>query len=187
MEGARRLKMKTWRRIARGAEGSEIAEAALVLPLVFTLLLAIIWFAQAFSVYSTITYAAREGAQVAAVGTGPSCATCSPTAPTAGDVYTRISQVLNASHIDPTRIQTYTPTPTPALGNCPGAAATNTSNQVTVYSNVQLNAPTSATNPPACGAVISFQYPFTFFYLPFTSLNKQTILLKAVAQIQGEN
>jgi len=164
---------------------AEILEAALVLPLVFTFLLGIIWFGRAFNVYSTITYAAREGAQVGVVGTGPSCATCNPTAPSANDVYTRVSQVLQASHIDPSQIQTYAPTPVPSLGACSGSASTNASNQVTLYSNVQLNA--GSTGPPACGAVVSFEYPFTFLYLPFTTLNKQQIMLKAVAQIHGEN
>ncbi len=39
----------------------EIAEAAIVLPLMFTMLLGIYWFGRAYNVYSTITHAAREG------------------------------------------------------------------------------------------------------------------------------
>ena len=47
-------------------DGAEIAEAALVLPLVFMLLLGIIWFGRAFNIYSTIQQAAQQGAIVAA-------------------------------------------------------------------------------------------------------------------------
>lgn len=181
------MRLGSWcRRLADEDRASEIAEAALVLPLVFMLLLGIIWFGRAFNIYSTITYAAREGARVAVVGTGPSCATCGSTPPTASEVYTRVSQVLQASHIDPTQIKSYPPNPLPSLGTCSGSAATNASNHVTVYSNVQVNAPTAPTVPPACGVVVSFEYPFSF-YFPFASLNKQQVLLKAVAQMQGEN
>ncbi len=56
-------------------DGAEIAEAALVLPLVFMLLLGIIWFGRAFNIYSTITQAAQQGAITAARA---SCATCVP-------------------------------------------------------------------------------------------------------------
>src|SRR5450756_2581669 len=54
-------------------EAAEIAEAALVLPPVFMLLLGIIWFGRAFNIYSTITQAAQQGAITAARA---SCATC---------------------------------------------------------------------------------------------------------------
>ena len=42
-------------------EGAEIAEAALVMPVVFIFLLGIIWFGRAFNIYSTITQAAQQG------------------------------------------------------------------------------------------------------------------------------
>src|SRR5271167_4622862 len=54
-------------------DGAEIAEAALVLPLVFMLLLGIVWFGRAFNIYSTIQQAAQQGAITAARAT---CATC---------------------------------------------------------------------------------------------------------------
>jgi hypothetical protein len=49
---------------------------------------------------------------------------------------------------------------------------------------VQLNP--AATQPTQCGAVVSFQYPFQF-YLPFTSLNLQKIVLSAQAQSRMED
>jgi hypothetical protein len=44
----------------------------------------------------------------------------------------------------------------------------------------------SSTQPAQCGAMVSFQYPFQF-YLPFTSLNMQKIILSAQAQSRMEN
>ncbi len=48
----------------RSSEAAEIAEAAMVLPVVFIFLLGIIWFGRAFNIYSTITQAAQQGAIV---------------------------------------------------------------------------------------------------------------------------
>src|SRR3979409_492332 len=59
--------------VFQGEAGSDLAEAALVLPLMFTILLGIFWFGQAFSIYGTITHAARQGARAAVA---PLCATC---------------------------------------------------------------------------------------------------------------
>ena len=57
----------------RSTQGAEIAEAALVLPVVFVFLLGIVWFGRAFNIYSTIQQAAQQGAIAAA---RPSCAVC---------------------------------------------------------------------------------------------------------------
>ncbi len=59
-------------------DGSEIAEVAVILPIVIMFLLAIFWFGRAFNIYSTITHAAREGAIVAVQ---QNCATCGGTLP----------------------------------------------------------------------------------------------------------
>ena len=56
---------RTTSRLARETRGQEIAEAALVLPIVFMVMLGIFWFGQAFRIYGTITHAAREGARAA--------------------------------------------------------------------------------------------------------------------------
>ena len=55
----------TWRCLARDARGTEIAEMAVVLPLLFMLLMGIFWFGEAFRVYGTLTQAARAGARAA--------------------------------------------------------------------------------------------------------------------------
>jgi TadE-like protein len=178
--------MARWKRLTGEAGGSQVAEFAVVLPIVVMLLFGILWFARAFNIYSTITYAAREGANAAVVGNAPTCATCGtpPTPPqAAAAAVARVQEVLQASHIDPGQIQTYIPSPAPTGGAC-GTMTTTTVSGVKVYSNARLNAATS--DPPSCGVIVSFQYPFTFSNMPFASINKQTVYLKADAQMQGE-
>ena len=164
-------------------DGAEIAEAALVLPLVFMLLLGIIWFGRAFNIYSTITQAAQQGAITAARA---SCATCVPsTFPTDITVDKAISAVLQASSLDPALIPANSNPPAPLpCPNPPGACTTN--NNITICRNAQLNPSAGAGQPLQCGSIVSFQYPFQF-YLPFTSLNLQKIILSAQAQSRMEN
>ncbi len=183
--------------IARGlgsVDGAEIAEAALVLPLVFMLLLGIVWFGRAYNIYSTIQQAAQQGAITAA---RDSCSTCGNNA--SGAVDTVITAVMQASNLDPTQIKLPPNPPACAPGltcsACPappfpsGGCPTPTSGNIYVCQNVQLNpvAPTATqTQPPQCGSVVSFQYPFSF-YLPGTSLNLSQIILTAQAQSRMED
>jgi len=170
------------RRLA-GADGAEIAEAALVLPLVFTLLLGIIWFGRAFNIYSTIQQAAQQGAITAARAP---CSTCTggTTFPSDTTVVAAISAVMQASSLDPTQIVNPHP-PSPVRCVNPLGSCTTTSN-VRICRQVELNFAPSTAQPAQCGTLVSFQYPFTF-YLPFTSLNLQQILLSAQAQSRMEN
>ena len=104
------IKMSRLRKIVSGTVGSEIAEAALVLPIFFMIMLGIYWFGRAFNVYATINHAAREGARAAAA---PTCATCAgpvnPTfcstgiscQPTPDQVAGLVKQALQASSLDP--------------------------------------------------------------------------------------
>jgi len=181
--------MRELARILRGGEAAEIAEAAMVLPLVFMLLLGSVWFGRAFNIYSTITQAAQQGAVTAA---RPACATCpqgtnwnGTSFPSDLVVDNAVVSVLQASSIDPSQIiappsVTYLscPAPAPAM-DCPHTTANN----IMVCRSVVLNA---TTNPPQCGTIVSFQYPF-HFYLPFTSLSMQQITMSAQAQSRMEN
>jgi len=179
-------------RIARQfttTEGSEIAEAALVLPVVFMLILGIVWFGRAFNIYSTITQAAQQGAIAAA---RDSCATC-PNGNLPGNnaaaADSAVLAVLKASSLATGQIKQWEANnPTPGVQPCPAPtpapACSVTGNHVWVCSSVLLN---SSTEPaPQCGAMVSFQYPFTF-YLPFTSLNLQQVVMSAQAQSRMEN
>jgi hypothetical protein len=172
------------RRLA-GTEAAEIAEAAMVLPLVFMLLLGVIWFGRAFNIYSTITQAAQQGAITAARAT---CATC-PT----GDVFPNdstvtgvVEAVMKASSLDTTQILANPNPAAPVFCTDPPNTCTTTIDNIKVCRNVLLNPPVSATQLPQCGTVVSFRYPFQF-YLPFTSLNMQKIILSAQAQSGMEN
>jgi hypothetical protein len=182
----------------REAAGAEIAEAAVVLPLLFLLLFAIIWFARAFNIYSTVTTAAREGAVFAA---RPSCATCSPPGgigwsstnlPSNAAVAAVVVGVLQNSHIDPIPIQTYLPSSlqSPTLQPCPAPAppvnCSSAPNNITVCRFVLLNpTPGSPSAQPAqCGTAVSFQYPFGS-YFPFPSyptFTFRTVLVSAEGQ-----
>ena len=173
--------------------GVEILEVALVLPIVFMLLLGIVWFGRAFNIYSTITQAAQQGAITAA---RPTCATCGTPltdAQVAAQVDVVVSGVIQSSHLDPLQILA-NPNPTPPLctapaqlplGEPPGQCTTTTHN-ITVCRSAILNPPAGSTPPDQCGAVVSFQYPFQS-NLPFTSLNLQRIILTAQAQTRMEN
>jgi hypothetical protein len=183
------------------ADGAEIAEAALVLPLVFMFLLGIIWFGRAFNIYSTIQQAAQQGAITAA---REPCATCAggnapPSATTAANV---VIAVLQASSLNASQIQPPTALPNCGAGQpavacipCPSpppistGSCSLTASNIYVCQNVQLNpvaAGSTQSQPIQCGTVVSFQYPYQF-YLPFTSLNMQTITLSAQAQSRMEN
>lgn len=187
--------MPTIRQLARklsGTEGQELLEAAIVLPVAFMLLLGIVEFGRVFNINSTIQQAAQQGAITAA---REFCATCGSGSP---NVNTAINAVLQASNLDPTQIKQPAAAPTCAgVQTCiacptPYPQPTNactTSGQVYICQNVQLNPPATAqppTQPPQCGTVVSFQYPFTFI-LPFTSINASKIILTAQAQSRMEN
>jgi Flp pilus assembly protein TadG len=181
------------KKIVAGNRGSEIAEAALVLPIFFMLMLGIYWFGRAFNVYSTINHAAREGARLATASTS-ACATCAGpnTPPTADQVAGQVKQALQASHLDPGQVSNLGGTRT-ACGGAPAVSCavlgTSGNPQICVRFNVQLqpsaNLP-AGSGAPDCGVSVDFQYPYQF-YFPFTSLNMQKIMLNAGVQMTGEN
>jgi len=183
------------KKIVSGTHGSEIAEAALVIPIFFMIMLGIYWFGRAFNVYATINHAAREGARVA---TAPNCATCTgPTntscstgincLPTPDSIADQVNQALNASSLDPTQV-TNLGTARTACGGGSSSCQTPSAGkpQICVYYNVKLpNTSPNGSGAPACGVSVEFQYPYQFA-LPYTSLNMQKIMLSAGVQMTGE-
>jgi hypothetical protein len=175
----------------RERHGSEIAEAAVILPMLFMLLFSIYWFGRAFSIHSTINHAAREASRTAA---SPACANCVAACSWPGSslpcdtlVTDVVDQTLTAAHLDIKQAQPFTPSPIPPP--CPGVSpeglcATASGGNVTICRNVILDQ--NSASPQACGVIISFRYPYQFT-LPFTSLNNQQILLKAQAETGSEN
>jgi hypothetical protein len=179
--------MKLLRQLGR-AEGTEIVEAAVVLPLLFMFLLGIVWFGRAFNIYSTITQAAEQGAATAA---RPTCATCGNPAdqwnttdfPGNNTVESSVFSVMRASSLDPAQTIVYFAAPTFCPAPAPPGDCSTTPNNVTICRSVVLN---PGGTVPQCGTIVSFQYPFQM-NLPFTSLNMQAINLKAQAQSRMEN
>ena len=185
-------KMKTiktsLRKIITGTVGSEIAEAALVLPIFFMIMLGIYWFGRAFNTYATINHAAREGARVGVAQTCAACATPNVT-PTPNQIADQVKQALQASSLDPTQVQNLGASRTACGG---GSASCQTPGagepQICVYYNVQLQPSASlraGSGAAACGVSVQFQYPYQFV-LPYTSLNMQKIMLNAGVQMTGE-
>lgn len=170
------------RKLGRETRGSEIAEAAAVLPLMFLILLGIFWFGQAFSIHGAIARAAQDGARA---GAAPYCATCTATNSPATNAVNAVNASLLASKLDPTRIPvpSSSPTFTACSGATTGCAAVPGSN-VCVQGPVQIS--NTSGGSTVCGVSVSFQYPFQF-WLPFTSLNNQRILLNASARVRMEN
>jgi len=168
------------RKLLGNDRASEIAEAALVLPIALMVLLGIYWFGRAFNIYATINHAAREGARAYVAQT---CGTCGNTAQSSATVANVVTQTLQASSVDPGQIKSYTP----SLNFCSGTRASNcnSSNNINICSNVQLATAPANGGAAACGVSVAFQYPYQF-WLPFTSLNNQQIILTADVQMTGE-
>jgi TadE-like protein len=164
--------------------GSQIAEAAFVLPLLFMVLLGIMSFGRAFNVYSTITRAAQDGAALAALS---SCGSCGVPVVSDAPIASKVSSVLEASKVDPSKIGTYILSPEPAAcaaAILPGSCTTDSTSKLRICRNVQLNS--TSPGPKQCGAIVSFQYPYQF-HIPFASINVATIQMTAVAEQQMEN
>jgi hypothetical protein len=192
-----------WRSLARSTRGAEIAETAAILPLLFMVLIAVFWFGMAFRIYGAITHAAREGARAAVA---PACATCTANDPSQ-NAWTAVQNAMNAAKLNPTQLQP--PTTPPALCAC-GSSTTSCGSAVSCDSggggasyicvqgvshskkgvldvdNVQLSSTAGANGGAGeCGVSVSFQYPYKF-WLPFSSLNNQTVNLRAQAQMRVE-
>jgi hypothetical protein len=175
------FKDKFLRAFVRETRGAEIAESAAVLPLMFMILLGIFWFGQAFSLYGAITRAAQEGARA---GAAPLCTTCSAVQNNtvlAINAKNAVRTALTASHLDPSQMQSPSP---PVFTFCdnpaPSCPATG---DACVQIPVQLL--TTIQGGGDCGISVYFQYPFKF-WLPFTSVNNQQILLTASARMRME-
>lgn len=185
--------MSRLRKLVTGTLGSEIAEAALVLPIFFMIMLGIYWFGRAFNIYATINHAAREGARLAVA---PHCSTCAgggcsggyncPV--TIGKIGTQVAQALQASGLDPGQAQPLGGTRAACGGGSSGCQTPGAGPNICVYYNVQLQSSASlptGSGVPACGVSVQFRYPYQF-YLPFTSLNMQKIMLNAGVQMAAE-
>ena len=193
---AKKKSGRTWRSAGRGTQGAEIAETAMVLPLVFVMLIAVFWFGQAFRIYGAITHAAREGARAAVA---PACATCAATTSTQNAV-TAVTNAMSAAHLNTAQLQPLASWTAPSLcpcgnstcgGNAVACDPTGTGSNVCVQPNVQLSNTTQG-GAGSCGTSVSFRYKYgSRFTLPCwpqpcTSLDLGNMSLRAQAQMRLE-
>ncbi len=152
------IRFRGWRK-ASDERGVELLEAALVLPLLLTLLLGMFWLGRAYNVYQTATRAAREGARFTLAS---SCSTCGNAFPTDSEVTTVINNALSAASMDPTKVN-------PAIS---------------IQRRQVLNPSDPAINQVQ-GVVVSFGYPMKLS-IPFTTLSATTITITAQVQMRQE-
>lgn len=139
--------------------GQAVAEFAVIFPLFLMLTLGLFWAGRAYSIYQTVTRAAREACRGA---TAPSCALCTPQNTFYSQSYVQtnfLNPALAAAHLNPANVTNFN-----------------------FQRGVVLN-PTS--NPTETGTVISFNYPFRF-YLPFTSVNLTQVNIFTQVQMREE-
>src|ERR1022692_2509655 len=176
----------TWRRLALDTRGTEIAESAMIMPLLFMVLLAIFWFGQAYRIYGTLTHGARAGAEAAVA---PVCTTCSAGATTAAqNAQTAVQNALSAAHLSQNQLVPWTTWTPPTLLACTTSRPVSCDGTVTnvcVQENVQLSNP-SLGGMGTCGVSVSarYQYPY-HFHVPLTSLDLGNLLLPGQAQMRS--
>ena len=181
-------KMGRWKIVAVETRGSEIAEAALVLPLMFTMLLGVFWVGRAYNVYATMNHAAREGARAAA---NSDCATCTNQVLPADQIAVNyVAPILRASRLDPNLVPTATPpnfcpcgSPSCTTPVACDSAGTGAVPSICVQYDVDIGEPNY--NPRSCGTAVSFQYPFQF-PLPFVPLGVPNFMIRTQAQARSE-
>ncbi|MBV8476433.1 MAG: pilus assembly protein [Acidobacteria bacterium] len=179
--------------VVADSEAQEIAELAVVLPILLTLIFGIFSFARAYNIYSTVTRAAEAGARTAVA---PLCATCTANTCTQGGssittsfpcdttVAKAVTDALSASHLDPGQVSVLVPSNS-TQAPCPPPAATSptctTASNISICRDVLLNV---SSQPPACGTVVSFQYQYKFIPVPFLTFASMEI--PAQAQVREE-
>jgi hypothetical protein len=171
------------RRLIAGTRGSEIAEAALVFPIAFLILLSIYWFGRAFNVYATINHAARQGVRAAVTY---SCGSCGNSGPNVTAITTQVGQALLAAHMDPNHTISETVAHPGCNGGSPQCSSIAGPPALYVCTNAQLVAsPLPAAGASPCGVSVDFQYPYQMF-LPGTILNQRPYKLSAHVQMRTE-
>jgi Flp pilus assembly protein TadG len=189
------------RDLVRETRGAEIAETAVVLPMLFVVVIGIFWFGQAFRIHGTVTHAAQVGARAAVA---PACATCTATTPTQNAV-TAVTNALSAAHLGTAQLKasgtTWNP---PTLCSCGStdAACTNGTkvlcdssipgNNVCVQPNVQLSYTSVLNGAGSCGTSVSmgYQYPIPFtlpcWPQPCSSFDLSKMTLTGEAELRAE-
>jgi Flp pilus assembly protein TadG len=162
-------------------------ELALVLPILFLVILAIFWFGLAFHVASTTERAAKQAAQFAAK---PICTSCGNSFPLNTQVITTLNSALQAGHLDPANITSYSPSfacsnvPAPTCSS-PGNVEICTNAPLTCGSVKCQNPPAACGSNPSLGVRVSFRYNFKS-PIPMGSWNQITIPASAAVQQEDD-
>jgi Flp pilus assembly protein TadG len=182
--------------LADDTRGSEIAETAAILPLLFMILLGIFWFGQAYRMYGTATSATRAGAEAAVA---PACTTCTALTPAQIDInaQTAVQNALKAAGLNPNQLVSTTAwtKPAPALCSCSPnnpnttcgtpVACDATVTNVCVQPNVQLSDISGGMGTCGTSVSIRYQYPY-HFGIPLTNLDLGNLQLPGQAQMRSE-
>jgi len=150
-------------------------------------LLAIYGFGQAYSIYTTLTHAARAGAQAAAV---PACATCGTTIPSS-NAQAAVQTALAAAHLHTQQLVPTASWTPPALCACGTSCSavqcdSGLSINVCVQENVQLSYPSQG-GMGTCGTSVSMRYQYPYhFRIPLTNLDLGNLQLPGQAQMRSE-
>lgn len=187
----------TWGSLARGTRGAEIAETAMILPLLFMFVMGIFWMGQAFRTYGTIAHAARAGARAAVA---PSCATCTPTGTgPAQSAQAAVQAALTAANVNINQLLPTSQWTAPMLCQCRSGSATCSApvacdasggvNNICVQENVQLTYPGPQGGMYTCGTSVSMRYQYQnwHFVIPLTTLDLGNIQFQGQAQMRLEN
>ena len=187
---------RMWVRLCRDAGGTEIAEAAMTLPLIFMFVIGILWFGLAFLIYGTLAQGTRAGAEAAVA---PVCTTCSAGATPAANAQTAVHSALASAHLNKNNLVTTNKWTPPVLCACGSQtsstacvtagtpqACDGTVTDVCVQENVQLSYP-AAGGAGTCGTSVSarYQYP-VHFSIPLTNLDLGNVLVPGQAQMRLE-
>jgi Flp pilus assembly protein TadG len=170
----------------RRQSGAEILEAALVLPILFFIIFAMIWLGLAFNVSSTIHRAARQAVHT---GASASCALCGNALPPDTQIVNSVTSALQAAHLRMAKVILYSP---PFACQATPAPSCTTASNVQICRGVPMSCGTATCQSPpaACGdsagqgTRVSFAYQFDSL-LPVGAF--RSITIRASAQSPGEN
>jgi Flp pilus assembly protein TadG len=121
--------MRKWFQAWRTEEAAEIAEFAIVLPILFFLVLAMFWVGQTYNISNNLNKAATDGLAVALKN---SCATCGNAAATNVQIADAIEKAFQAGNLKSGNLTSFSPTPA-----CPSPITSVTSSSGVTY-NVEV-------------------------------------------------
>jgi Flp pilus assembly protein TadG len=172
--------MKNCFRFWKGTEAAEIAEFAIVLPILLLLVLAMFWVGQAYNISNNLNKAATDGLAAALKNT---CATCGNTAASKVQIADALEKAFQAGNLKAGNLQTYTPkSGTPA---CPVSPVSSVTSSTGVTYALEICSPMPLwPASTVLGTRVAMQYS-TPIASPIAAFKSLT--LQAVVQGRPEN